>query len=126
MKQTINVHEFQNAFMSWDTYKDNFSRAGLRALFESLKEYEESTGEELELDVVALCCDYVEYESAWDAMKEYQPEDMPVCEDTGVDANGHGMDLVEISEAQEKMALEWLQERTQVIEFDGGVIIAQF
>ena len=117
MKQTIGFSQFCDAFS--DTYKDNFSYKGKRALFDYLEEYEESTGEEIELDTVALCVEYTEYESAWDAMMVYQPDDMPMV---GVE----GDDLLEINEKSEKAALEWLQERTQVIEFDGGVIIQDF
>lgn len=111
---------FIDAFKSWDTYKDNFSYYGLIALYEFLTDLEDDTGEELELDVVAICCDYSEYDSAWDAMKEYQPEDMP--------AEGEeGDDLVEVQEKNEKAAREWLEDRTTVIDVEGGgVIIQQF
>ncbi len=126
MKKAVYESDFIDAFKTGDTYKDSFSYAGLRALYEYLTEYEDSIGEETELDVVALCCDFSEYESAWDAMQEHQPDDMPTVEDTGVDENGRGMDLVELGEAQEKLALEWLEARTTVITFDGGIIIQQF
>lgn len=119
MKKTINEWDFLNAFEDWETYKDNFSGNGLRALYEYLTEYEESTGEEIELDVVAICCEYSEYESAWQAMEQYKPEDMPVEGEAGDD-------LLEVQAKNEAKALEWLEERTAVITFDGGVIIQQF
>jgi hypothetical protein len=37
--------------------KNQFSYKGLNALFEYLEEYEESTGEEIDFDVIALCYD---------------------------------------------------------------------
>lgn len=37
-----------------------FSYEGKRALFDYLEGYEESTGDSIELDVIALCCDYTE------------------------------------------------------------------
>lgn len=37
-----------------------FSEAGLRALYEALLQYVEDTMEPLEVDVIALCCDYNE------------------------------------------------------------------
>jgi hypothetical protein len=132
MKQTINRSQFIDAFMSWETYKDNFSYAGLVALYDYLTDMEDGMDDEIELDVVALCVEYTEYPSAWEAMEQYQPEDMPTVEDTGVDAEGRGMDLVELAEAQEKLALEWLEGRTTVIQFDNntvdgrGVIIRDF
>lgn len=39
---------------------DQFSTEALRILFDYLEQYEEDTGESVELDVVALCCDYNE------------------------------------------------------------------
>lgn len=120
MYKTINEHDFINWFTQSDTYKDNFSINGLRALFEYIRECEEGMGgEPLEFDPIALCCEYSEYTSAWDAMYAYQPEDMPV-------EGEEGDDLVEIQEKNEAAALEWLQGKTEVITFDGGVIIRQF
>jgi hypothetical protein len=40
--------------------KDQFSYEALGVLFDYLTDYEESTGEKLELDVIALCCDWTE------------------------------------------------------------------
>ena len=60
MKQTINQYEFRNAFQN--IRPDNFSYEGLEILFNGLEQYEVDTGEEVELDVIALCCDYSEME----------------------------------------------------------------
>ena len=59
MKQTINLHDFRNAFYKMGR-KDKFSWEGLKILFDYLEELEMATGEEMELDVIALCCDYAE------------------------------------------------------------------
>lgn len=59
MKTTVSRYDFERAFVDADR-KENFSYEGLRALFDYLEDYEEQTGEELELDVIALCCDYSE------------------------------------------------------------------
>jgi len=69
VKQTINFYDFQKAFQ--DLRPNNFSYQGLRALFEYLEDSEESTGEEIEFDVIALCCDFIEYESAEEYHKDY-------------------------------------------------------
>jgi hypothetical protein len=37
---------------------DQFGYDGLRVLFDFMEQYEEDTGEEIELDVIALCCEY--------------------------------------------------------------------
>jgi len=68
MKQSVNMYDFERAFKNFE--RDNFSYDGLKALFEYLEEYEEDTGEEVELDVIALCCDYMEY----DSLNEYNDD----------------------------------------------------
>jgi hypothetical protein len=39
---------------------DQFSYEGLNILFNGLEQYEADTGEGVELDVIALCCDFSE------------------------------------------------------------------
>ncbi len=72
MKQSTGFCQFTDAFKV--TRPNNFSYAGLRALFDYLEEYEESTGEEIELDVVALCCEYTEYSSLEEFQGAYSTE----------------------------------------------------
>lgn len=57
MKQSINFSSFVDAFHAHKRY-DQFGYEALRVIFDYLEEYEESTGEEIELDVIAICCDY--------------------------------------------------------------------
>ena len=82
MKKTINFYDFERAFSS-DTYQDHFSYEGKKALFEYLEEYEDSTGEQIELDIVALCCDFAEYESIEHFQSDYSNEytDMETIQD---------------------------------------------
>ena len=68
MKQSINMYDFERAFKNFE--RDNFSYDGLKALFEYLEEYGDGMGEEVELDVIALCCEYMEY----DSLKEYNDD----------------------------------------------------
>ena len=58
MKTTVNFTEFRDHF--YGIRPDNFSYDGLKILFEYLEEYEMDIGEELELDVIGLCCDFSE------------------------------------------------------------------
>jgi len=74
MKDTINKDQFISWFRSSDTYKNNFSYEGLSALFDYLEEMEESTGEELDFDPVALCCEYSEYDTFEEFQEEYNGE----------------------------------------------------
>ena len=58
--QSINsVHQFREAFRLAGRM-DQFSHEGLEVLFDYLEELSEGTGETIELDPVALCCDYYE------------------------------------------------------------------
>ena len=59
MKQTINLYDFRNAFYKMGR-TDNFSYEGLKVLFDYIEELEMATGEEMELDVISLCGDFVE------------------------------------------------------------------
>lgn len=72
MKQTIDSFQFRNQFM--ECRPDNFSYAGLLALWEYFEEYEDSTGEEIELDVIAICCDYSEYKDLKEFQADYSKE----------------------------------------------------
>jgi hypothetical protein len=72
MKQTINFYDFQKAFQ--DLRPNNFTYEGLRALFEYLEELEESTGDEIEFDIIALCCDFTEYESVEEYERDYNDD----------------------------------------------------
>jgi hypothetical protein len=58
MKTYISQYDFRRAFQ--ECRPDNFSYEGLKILFEYLEEYEMDIGEELELDVIGLCCDFSE------------------------------------------------------------------
>lgn len=88
MKQTINLHDFRNSFQSHD--RTNFSYEGLAVLFDALEEYEQDTGCEVELDVIGLCCDYVEmtaeevkdnYQDTedWESIEEFLTDHTYLC-----------------------------------------------
>ena len=58
MKETVTLSTFRDAFRA--IRPNNFSYEGLEILFDYLEQYEEDCGEELELDVIAFCCDFSE------------------------------------------------------------------
>jgi hypothetical protein len=62
MKTTVSKYDFVEAFRQYDRL-DNFSFEALDLLFEYFEEYEEATGQEIELDVVAICCDFDELDA---------------------------------------------------------------
>jgi len=76
MKKTINFYDFRDAFHKAGR-ENQFTYEGKKALFDYLEEYEDSTGEQIELDVIALCCDYAEYDSIEDFWLEYDQEEYP-------------------------------------------------
>jgi hypothetical protein len=66
MKTTVNFSEFRDLFQQ--IRPDNFSYQGQKILFNYFEDYEESAGEEIELDIIAICCDYSE--STWETIAE--------------------------------------------------------
>ena len=121
MKTNVTQYDFTQAFKAYGRDSD-FSYAGLQALFDYLEELEEDTGQEIELDVISLCCDYAEYETALEAAREYGCDySVPISDD---DDNERPPE--EIAEELEEYCLDWLRDRTTVIEFDGGLIVEGF
>jgi nucleoside-diphosphate-sugar epimerase len=106
MKKTLSTSEAADLLLADDNA--GWSYAGARALVEHLEAVEDDTGEEMEFDRVALRCEFAEYESALKAADEYGWEPDTDSEDT------------------EEAALKWLNDRTTVITFGGGVIVQQF
>ncbi len=112
MIQTINFSQFCDSF--GEDSRNQFSYEGKKALFDYLEQYEEETGEKIELDPIALCCDYTEYETAIEAAVNYS---------TFLNEE----ELKELDEEEkEEEALKFLRDNTQVIEFDKGIIIQEF
>ena len=66
MKTTVSQTDFVDAFKKMRP--SNFSDEGLIALYDHLENFEEDTDTEIELDVIAFCCDY----SEWDNLEEYK------------------------------------------------------
>jgi hypothetical protein len=58
MQTTVYFSEFCDLFGM--IRPDNFSYQGLRILFKYFEEYEDSSGEVIEMDVIAICCDFGE------------------------------------------------------------------
>jgi len=82
-----------------------WTRPGAFALAEYLQELEDSTGEQMEFDAVAIRCDFAEYPSAVEAHNDR--------------TQGH-----DLNEDDEETALERMREIGEVIVFNGGVIVS--
>jgi hypothetical protein len=110
MKQSVSFNDFTDAFHKYDRY-EQFGYSALRVIFDYLEEYEDSTGEELELDVIAICCDYT------------------VQGHTGI-AQDYSIDLSEAdgdADDEEQIVLDYLNDNTVVLgQCDTGIVYQQF
>lgn len=84
MKQSVSFTNFIDAFnahgrLRTDEKGGNFDYEGARILFDYLENWEEETGEERELDVIALCCNYSQ-DSFLNVARDYQI-DISECAD---------------------------------------------
>lgn len=107
MKQTVYVGDFRDAFRNMGR-ENQFSYEGLGMLFDYFEELEESCGHEMELDVIAICCDFSE-EHWSDIAENYEIEI-----------------IVDDDEASLERVLEHLEQNTSVVGVtDKGDIIYQ-
>lgn len=60
LKYTLDTSEFSNLF---DQYNrgDNFSIAARKALFDYYEDLSGDIGESIDIDVIAICCEWAEY-----------------------------------------------------------------
>ena len=106
MIKTISQNDFINAFdqMGRNTH---WSISGLEALYDFLIGCEDSNNP-MELDVIGLDCEFTEYKSALEAIKDYNAG------------------LYESDEENEDDAREYFRDNTMLIEFEDGTIIQHF
>lgn len=105
MKQTVTQSMFIDSFVQFNR-KDQFSYDALCAIFDYLESLESDTGEEYELDVIGICCDF----------RESTIED--VISDFSLEFTG---DEDEITE----QAMDWLNDHTIVVS-DNPLVYVQF
>lgn len=75
----MNFYDFSRWFEQ--NRPNNFSRAGLRSLFDYFEEFEEDTGQEWEFDGIALCCDFTEYDDLDEFKANYTCEEFQDIKD---------------------------------------------
>ena len=73
MIKTINEYDFIDAFKKMGR-ENNFSYDGLIALYEELEMVENDIGKPIELDVIALCCEFTEYNNLDEFQADYGDE----------------------------------------------------
>ena len=106
-----NVYQFREAFRLAGR-SDQFSYEGLEVLFDYLDNLSEDIGEPIELDVIALCCDY--YESSIQEL-----------------IDNYNIDLSEVDEDDPNSIIEvvreYLEDSTSVCgQVEGGFVYAAF
>jgi len=107
MKTIVTEYQFVDSFRLCGR-ESQFTVPALRALFAYFEAFEEDTGTEITLDPVGICCEWAEYPSAKEAAKAY------------------GFEWKNTVLTREEASLEWLHEQTQVVQFDGGIVIQLF
>lgn len=95
---TITINDFLNWLHQSASYKNNFTDNGAKALFEYLEDLSDELDSPLEFDTMAWCYEFSEYTN----FKEIQ-EQYPNIK-----------------------TLDDLRDNTQVIEFNNGIIIADW
>lgn len=116
MKTTLNTYQLADE-LKRDTCA-RWSYNGALALAEYLEEYEESTGDEMELDTCAIRCEFSEHSSLLEWAHDYFSN---ALEELGFDETAENDD----DEVDEKIR-EYIQDHGTLIEFDGGIIVSQF
>jgi hypothetical protein len=109
MKTTVSNSDFHDAFHHANR-QENFSYEARNMLFGYLEEYEQASDEELELDVIALCCEWREAET------------QEIIDDYSIDVEG-----VEPEDLDETIS-DYLQDHTSYIGFTeiGSHLFAAF
>lgn len=94
MKTSVDFYQFRNN----DILNDNFTSSGIVALWDYLEGYEDSIGQEIEFDPVALRMEFTDYGSLEEVIGDYP----------------------------EITSLEDLQDNTLAIEHEEGILIQNF
>lgn len=119
MKTHVDKSTFVNTFDEYGR-SDNFTRAAREALFDYYEQLEDDLGEDIEFDCIAICCDWSEYADAQDWAKDYYTADQydrEIAENCDPDWG----DIGEIH-----FFTDYVKDQTQVIEFDGGILVMAF
>jgi hypothetical protein len=118
MKLTIN----DAAEILFSDENANWSRAGAYALAEYLEEYEDSTGEELDFDKVAIRCDFAEYLNLREWLTEYYGKPF----EAAMLAAGIDLEGTEDDDEIDELIASHVRNHGDLIEFGKGVIVSAF
>jgi len=68
--KTVSFSDFLEEFKNYGR-EDQFSYEGKKALYDYLNDLSEDIGENIELDIIGLCCDFTEYNSIEEFLNDY-------------------------------------------------------
>jgi hypothetical protein len=120
MKQTLTTRQAADIISRDDS--NSFTYDGALALAEYLEALECDTNSELELDLVAIRCDF----SQWDSLQEWAEDYY------GKSREGRGwkwhLDIADDADDDEadKIIQTFIEERGILIEFSAGIIVSAF
>lgn len=102
IKETVNEYRFTDVLLS-DEYA-SWSYGATKALFDYYEQLSEDICEDIELDRVAIRCEWTEYESVAQAYREHYGDDSDLPEDQ--------------RRTTEEEQREWLEEQTHVLDIE--------
>lgn len=121
MKTTLSTYQIADALKTDENA--NWSWNGAKALAEYLEQLEEDTGEEMELDVCAIRCEFSESTSLSDWLMEHHGAETLAfaLQRSGIDMEGD-----EEEDEVDDLIRSYVQDHGTLIEFDGGIIVSSF
>tara|TARA_R110000824_G_scaffold196770_2_gene380061 strand:- start:113 stop:451 length:339 start_codon:yes stop_codon:yes gene_type:complete len=108
MKQRVTEDDFIRAFDDYNR-SDNFTVGARRAIFEYIENLEDEMGEEIELDVISICCGWSEYVDEDEIREAYGLEEDDEIEDYTTLIPAYTFDTSAPS------ALDWKDVQTSVV-----------
>jgi hypothetical protein len=120
MKKILTNYEIAHELLQDENA--SWTRAGAFALADHFESIEMETNEELELDVVAIRCDFTEAESLQNWIADYYGK--PLGESiklAGIDLDGE-----EDEDEIDGWIRSYIQDHGTLIEFSGGIIVSSF
>lgn len=119
MKKTLSTYDMARTLLA-DNYA-NWTWEGATTVLEYLQEIDDSIGIETEFDPVDIRCTYTEYASAADCVQDTACSDF---EDLTKDLQDEYSDDEQVNyDELEPICLAYLERRTTVLKFAGGIII---
>jgi len=119
---TLNTYEAADLLLNDENA--NWTRSGSLAMARYLEDLEEDLGEEIDLDVVAIRCDYSEFASLQSWLCKYYGADLhDALKRAGIDLDD---DELENDDVIDDWIRSHLQDHGRLIEFSGGIIVSSF